>query len=202
MGRSRQSPEERRASLLKATVQCLVKFGATGTSTRVIAEEAGVRQGLIGYYFASKDELIAEAYRYLSDALFEATEAAITAAGPDPRARLRAALITAYSQPFFDTDLLAARIALWSIAATNSGLHLVHIEIYERYRGLLAGLIAAFLDRRQSDDRLVFAISSMLDGLWLERAAGRNDYDADAMVDTCLLLIEGYRPPPAKRSAK
>lgn len=164
----------------------------------MIAEAAGVRQGLIGYYFSNKDELIAAAYRYLSDALFVATEKAVAAAGSDPRARLRAGLHTAYSQPFFDTNLLAARVALWSIAATNSVLHQVHIEIYERYRGLLAELIAAFLDRRRSDDQLVFAVSSMLDGLWLERAAGKNDYDVDAMIDTCLSLIEGYKAPRAR----
>ena len=196
LSRMRQSPEERRTGLLDATVRSLVKLGATGTSTRAIAEEAGVRQGLIGHYFPSKDDLIAEAYQHLSDSLFAATENAIAAADPDPRIRLRTGLITAYTQPFFGTDLLAARVALWGIAATNPILHRVHVEIYDRYRALLAELIGPLLGVTEVDDRLVFAVSSMLDGLWLERAAGKNDYDAETMIDTCLALIEGYRPPP------
>ena len=36
----------------------------------------------------------------------------------------------------------------------------------------------------------MFSVSALLDGLWLERAAGTTDYDVEAMLDTCAHLID------------
>ena len=80
---------------------------------------------------------------------------------------------------------------LWSIAATEPALHAVHVELYDRYRSELHALIAPLAPGGRVDPRLVFAVSALLDGLWLERSAGARDYDTSAMIDTCMRLIEG-----------
>jgi hypothetical protein len=36
----------------------------------------------------------------------------------------------------------------------------------------------------------VFAVSALPDGLWLERSAVQRDYDTDAMIDTCMEVID------------
>jgi hypothetical protein len=64
--RTRQSPDVRRAALIEAAVTCLVELGPTEISTRTIAARAGVSSGLLGYYFESKEDLLAAAYRSLS----------------------------------------------------------------------------------------------------------------------------------------
>ena len=61
--------EATRNALLEATVQCLVQQGYGGTTTRAVAERAGVSAGALQHHFASKQELVSEAISYLSSKL-------------------------------------------------------------------------------------------------------------------------------------
>lgn len=53
-----QRRAETRAALLEATVDCLAEVGYAATTTRRIAERAGVTPGALQHHFASKAELI------------------------------------------------------------------------------------------------------------------------------------------------
>lgn len=189
--RARQDPDVRRTGLLNATVRVLAKFGAQGLSTRIVAEEAGVRQGLISYYFKSKDEMLVESYEHLSKGLSSATQENVDRAANDPRSRLYAYLSAGFQPEMIDSEVLRARVALWSIAATHPQLHAVHIRIYDEFRDGLGVLVAPLATNSTVDPNLVFAVSAMLDGLWLELAAGRTDYSIEDVLSRCMDMITG-----------
>jgi AcrR family transcriptional regulator len=56
-------PSETREQLLAAAERLFAERGFAGVSVRVIAAEAGVNWSLVGYYFRSKNGLLAEVYR-------------------------------------------------------------------------------------------------------------------------------------------
>jgi AcrR family transcriptional regulator len=53
-----------RAALLNASIECLVEDGYANTTTRRIAERAGVTPGALQHHFASKAELLGQAIRH------------------------------------------------------------------------------------------------------------------------------------------
>jgi len=69
-GRPRRTQAERRAgtraALLEATIDCLVEDGYARTTTRRIAERAGVTIGAVHHHFGSKVGLLGEARRYIT----------------------------------------------------------------------------------------------------------------------------------------
>ncbi len=73
--RARRTQAERRAetraALLEATIDCLVEHGYAGTTTRRIAERAGVTLGAVQHHFGSKVGLLGEARRYITTQWFE-----------------------------------------------------------------------------------------------------------------------------------
>ena len=82
--------------LLDAALEAFSENGFKGTSTRNIAERAGVHHPLITYHFKNKDEL----WRAAADRIFTEFNAALAAAaqaqaGECPKARM-SALIRAY----------------------------------------------------------------------------------------------------------
>jgi AcrR family transcriptional regulator len=67
--RRRRTQAERRAAtrtaLLDAAIECLVAEGYANTTTRRIAERAGVTPGALQHHFASKAELLGQAIRHV-----------------------------------------------------------------------------------------------------------------------------------------
>lgn len=69
--RERRSQEDRTAStqraLLQATIDCLVEYGYAGTTTRLVADRAGVSRGAQSHHYATKRDLVVAAIEALFD---------------------------------------------------------------------------------------------------------------------------------------
>lgn len=63
------SVEERRTHILRATAQCIAKQGYDGVRLRDVSHAAGVSVGLIQHYFDTRDVLLREAIKHLSEQL-------------------------------------------------------------------------------------------------------------------------------------
>ncbi|MDP9229006.1 MAG: TetR family transcriptional regulator, partial [Actinomycetota bacterium] len=59
--------ERRRTALIEAAVKLLGEQGRQAVTHRAVAEEAGVPLGSTTYYFDSRDDLLAQALRQISD---------------------------------------------------------------------------------------------------------------------------------------
>jgi AcrR family transcriptional regulator len=164
----RAEPDVRRHSLIAACTRVLARDGAAGTSVRVIAREAGVSPGLITHYFVGIDALISATYAEIDQTVTAAMEAAVAAAGPDPRARLDAFVISSFAPPIADRALLATWIAFWSLVTARADIARQHDDQYAGYRARLTELLAAC---GVASDRLRLAaitVAALVDGLWLE----------------------------------
>lgn len=79
-----------RRALLDAALAMFVERGSFDFTLRELAREAGVTHNAPYRHFAGKGELLAALREEGFGALAEACRAALDAAGPDPRARVRA----------------------------------------------------------------------------------------------------------------
>ena len=64
----RPSVEERRNEILEVTCQVLIERGFGATRIVDVADRLGISTGLIHYHFASKDQLLAEAFEWAAEA--------------------------------------------------------------------------------------------------------------------------------------
>ena len=67
--------EQRRATILAATLAVMARKGIAGTTVRDVAAEMGTSSGLIHHYVGSMDELLATAFEQVADADLRATVA-------------------------------------------------------------------------------------------------------------------------------
>lgn len=163
---TRESPDVRRQALVAAAEAVLAREGVAGTSVRSICAEAGVSPGLLRHYFDGVDALVAAAYETVGQRIDAALEAAVAAAGPDPRARITAYLTASFAPPVLDPQLLATWIAFWSLVKTKPDIGAIHAAGYAAYRARLESLLA---DCGARETRLAaVALTAVVDGLWLE----------------------------------
>lgn len=58
---------QRRTEIIDAAIEVMARVGLAGLSMRVVASQAGIPVGALSYYFDDKSDLVAQAFRQLSD---------------------------------------------------------------------------------------------------------------------------------------
>ncbi|WP_110675470.1 TetR family transcriptional regulator C-terminal domain-containing protein [Salinicola sp. RZ23] len=199
----RLSLDERRRSMLEATLECIAQHGLDGATARRIAERANVTAGLIRHYFGSKEDMVLAAYGYLVGQL---TMQAAQASGQDathPERRLARFIIANVTPP----NLSDRNVSLWAtfigrIRALPSYAD-IHRESYRDFLDLLETMIHAVMAARQRpvsaeacQDQAV-ALNGLIDGLWLEGSLDHGLYAADRLPRIALTAAAGILSLPA-----
>jgi AcrR family transcriptional regulator len=200
----RQLPEQRRAALIAATIECLKRYGHDGLSIRTISAQAGVSVGLINHHFPNKDELVAAAYRQFNRELVDGLKAAVAGAAATPAARLRAFLDASFSPPNLDADVLAVWVVFWGLYRHSRPIQRVQHETYRDYVQLVRGLLADLLGKATDGGRprkggganlrlAAIGLTALLDGLWLEWCLEPGKFRPREAVALCEGWVESLR---------
>lgn len=171
---SRETPEQRREDLIRATLAVIREGGAKAASVRSIAARADVTLGLIRHYFTTKEELINAAYEiYLTD-LIDLSMGPDQATDLSARDRLRAVIEANFTPPV----LLPQSVTLWAAFIEMTGqspeMGRIHARIYAGARKRLEALIREVLveaGRASGADEcrdMAVACNAIINGLWIE----------------------------------
>lgn len=186
MRRSPRTQAERRRetrdALLKATIECLVTYGYSQTTTVRIAEIAGLSRGAQLPYFRTRAELVGAAVTHLAEERAEAVHSRF-AEGPVSVSEALDVLWEEHQGPAFD-----AALELWIASRTDDelrkNLHRVEREVAVTIAREAESALGATAARPGFTDELIFALaairglallrisnggsSRMLDGLWTQ----------------------------------
>lgn len=127
---------ERRTLLLDAAFELLGTEGWTGTTVRAVCQRARLNPRYFYESFPTLDDLVVAVYDSVVDELTTGVLAAVTAAAPEPRAQLRAAI--EHIVDFLDHDRRRAQVlyveALGSEALNRRRMETGHslVEVVER----------------------------------------------------------------------
>lgn len=191
---SRQLAQDRRRTLIEATIASLKKEGHEGLSVRRIAAEAGVSLGLINHHFPSIDELIAEAYRHFHNGLVASLRSAVDKAPAAPRARFTAFLKAAFSPPTLEPEALTIWVVFWGLYRHSKEIQHVHRETYQEYVALVRSLLSELTtggEKPRLNLRLTaIGLTAMIDGLWLEWCLDPGSFSPRDAVKLCETWVE------------
>lgn len=150
---------ETRAALLDATIESLIEYGYSGSTTGRIAELAGVSRGAQTPYFRSRAELVAAAVQHLADLRFRVFHEHVAGRQITVEEGLDA-IWEEYKGPLFE-----AVLELWVASRTDPDLRGKLLEI-ERNVTVAINEVAndslgAVAEREGFADDLVFALATI-----------------------------------------
>jgi DNA-binding transcriptional regulator YbjK len=191
----------RRDHILDAALRVAGRLGPDALTHRRVAEAAGLPLAATTYWFASKDELLAETYRRAAErdiARLEELGARLSPERLAVRRDLPAALARLVTDELAgDRTGLVASYALWLEAARRPELREVSRAWTEAYVRVAAGLLATAGARDpELDARIVVAA---LDGLSLD-ALVTDDPDSGRTVRGALERLLGALLTPGSAS--
>jgi AcrR family transcriptional regulator len=168
--------QERAKHIIEAATAVMSRKGYDGTSMKDIAHEAGVAQGLIHYYFGSKEDLLLAVVRNLNDQMLTDISAALVEReGVDPLMQTWAAMQTVRDLFAPRSDTCRLFFDLITLSFTNERLR---EEVASLYEDLTAAATELFHEMAQKlptplpipEEEFAAILVATIDGVLLRNA--------------------------------
>jgi AcrR family transcriptional regulator len=173
--RPRRTQQERRsqtrALLLDATIALLDEAGYAATTTRRVAELAGVSQGAMTHHFPHRADLVAAAVERLYERRAAVLKREVSALPAEPAENARELLELLWRD--FSSSLFTVFVKLWVAAADDPELYERMIPVERSISRMIATESVAFVEafgRRPDSEARMQVVLATLRGLALSRA--------------------------------
>ncbi|MEV4108340.1 TetR family transcriptional regulator [Nonomuraea sp. NPDC049695] len=173
----------RRATLLTAAVDLLTEGGFAAVTHRAVAHRANLPLAATTYYFASRDQLLAEAFAQLVETELATTRAWITDHG-----------LTALPDQLAAADR-TRQLGLWELYV-HAGRDPELQHIARRWTDGCVRIVADTLHLPETDTR-VRLLYTTITALWLEHVVEQRPLDhTRALLTHAVKTAENALPPP------
>ncbi|MGL4321314.1 MAG: TetR family transcriptional regulator C-terminal domain-containing protein [Paracoccaceae bacterium] len=193
-----EAKAERRLQLIDATIDCIAKFGLSGTTMAKVTELAGVSVGLANFHFDSKERLFEAVLQHLADEQRALWQSRVQ--GPD---RTSSDLLRAIVESRFHPAICARRkLAVWFAFYGDAGAR----DIYRRAVGdvdderleasaaLITEMVAEAGYTGIDPVETVLTTEAMWDGLWLNMLLYPSEFRRPTCRDRAMRMIATLFP--------
>jgi TetR/AcrR family transcriptional repressor of bet genes len=189
--------EFRKRQLINSTIDCIEKLGLSQTTMASIAKHAGVSQGVVVFHFQTKDALLEQTLRRMSDDYASCWKTAYNNADDNPIMRLRALVEAVFSSTVCTRKLVSVWYAFWG----DSRSRLLYKNLcgkqdiaYSSYLLEQCQILETTESSTLSAHVAALSIESMMSGLWLEFLIGAPGFKRQESISTVFSLLELIYP--------
>jgi TetR/AcrR family transcriptional repressor of bet genes len=143
----------RREQLIEATIDTIAKYGFRKTTLSQVAKQAKLSQGIVNFYFKTKDGLLLETLKFLAEEYEASWKRAVAASGPDPVAGLNAIIETDLGREVCNRRKVPVWVAFWGEARSQPRFRKFCSQLADDYFDQTRQMIASIIERG-GDDRL------------------------------------------------
>lgn len=190
----RELGSEKAARIVDAMRRSVATRGIAGATFDVVAREAGVSRGLLHYYFASKERLLAEVVRRECDVRIERLEQAI--AGAHSADDVLAALVRSFEDFLGEGHTAVVMFyELMTLAQRNPEIASELAELGRRTRSHMAQALRAkdedgVLELRSDADTIAAFLFTLADGVTVRRLI-EPDFDIGPVMAQAVTAARG-----------
>ena len=199
----KQQSEFRKRQLIEATMDCIDKLGLSQTTLARIAERVGISQGNIVFHFRSKEELLDQTLRHLSDEYRANWLAALSTAAPDAQSQLRALVESSFTPKICNRRKISVWFAFWGESRSRPKYMRVCGDNDADFSDQVKTLCRAIETRstaRLPAATAALSIEGMIDGLWQNFLIGPPGFKRGRAVTAVFELIDTIYPDYANQA--
>jgi TetR/AcrR family transcriptional repressor of bet genes len=192
------SKDVRRQQLIEATLEVLAKKGYAGTTMADVAKAAGLSSGIVNFHFDTKENLLAETLRYLSDEYRAQWRRALEDTVDEPPAhRLAAVMRTDFSPEVCAPKKLAAWGAFWGESASRP-TYLKYCSANDaEYQDTIERLCRAIIAEGNypyDEAQVARGFNALTEGLWLDIMTQEKPMTPAEALKTAFACLHAFFP--------
>ncbi len=192
------SREQRRRQLIDATMKCIARKGMGSTTLGDVASEADLSQGIVNLHFKSKENLLKETLRHLSDEYRVQFDRALEKSGPTAAEKLLALMELDLRPSICDRRKIAVWFAFWGAVKSRPTYRKICDESDQYYddvvEGLAADIIADGGYSAVTASTVAIALTSMTNGMWLSYLISPGSFDKGEAMNAILNYLRAVFP--------
>lgn len=205
-----ESAEDREGEIIVAAFRCISRLGITATTTRAVAQSAGMNLGAIHYYFENKDALMLGVLKAVMKHKIKRFDI-VRHSRLTPTRKIYY-LLRSGSNFIQDREEVVATIALWAHAVAQGG---VWQSTYRKLFNELRAVLKAIIDEGVQTGEFVNTDSTTVaetiffgvQGISMQYVVSPSDFDHESLTDRLISLfsrllgIKRFDKPKIVRSA-
>lgn len=188
---------ERKDQIVRATVDCITKYGYHNFSMQDVARTAGVSKGIIHYYFLNKDELMMSVLDKVAGDI-EGVLATEMQSLTDARRKLEVFIDVCFDIVRSTKEYYQVNMDFWTQINQKEEVRKVIARHYAKFRESAAVIIREGVGSgvfRQVDPKEYASyVIAVIDGLSLQWLFDESTFDYDSIVKKAgKLLVDGLK---------
>ncbi len=188
----------RREQLIEATIDTIAKYGFRKTTLSQVAKQAKLSQGIVNFYFKTKDGLLLETLEFLAEEYEASWKRAVAARGPDPVAALDAIIETDLGRKVCNRRKVSVWVAFWGEARSQPRFRKLCSRLADDYlaqtREIILRIIARGGYQQYDADIIARGLNAMINGLWLDLMIEPKQFDREAAKRICRNYLASVFP--------
>jgi AcrR family transcriptional regulator len=186
---------ERKDQIVRATLDCISKFGYNNFSMQDVARTAGVSKGIIHYYFLNKDDLMMSVLDKVANDIERVLQSDMEAID-DPLRKLEIFIEVCFDIVRSTREYYQVNMDFWTQINQKEEVKQVIAKHYRNFREAVSVVIKEGIDKKvfRDVDRAEYAsfIIAVIDGTSLQWLFDESSFDYDSMIKKAKnLLING-----------
>lgn len=186
---TRLAPDNRRAALIGAALQCIAEGGIAAFTVDQICAKARVSRGLVTHHFGSMEALLTAAYVHIYAASLPRP-----ADLPPDRPQILALLDHFFSSTAFNRQALNIWLTFWAEISNHPALRAAHRTQYPGFNQMVAGALRQSSPDLTDAEGLARTLICLIDGLSLQHCMDPDTMSATLARQSCIDLLKPYLP--------
>lgn len=188
----------RREQLIEATMKTIARHGYARTTMAHVAKAAGMSQGIVNFYFTTKEALLYETFVHLAEEYEALVNHALNEAGENPADRLKAMIETDLGPEVCSATKIAVWLAFWSEARSRPKYRDLYLKLMTDYSSQVHEICAKLAEKGSYDgldlDDIAAGFIAMIDGFWVNIGVAPDKVDREKAKSACLAYFAGVFP--------
>ena len=183
--------------LISSTIKNLSKKGINELTMHDVSQGAGLSQGIVNFHFKSKELLLIETLKYISNEYLDSFQRSIAKKGNDPRKKIIGIVENDFSKKICTREKIAVWFTFFSEIKYKPAYHQICKERDMYYQSLTENIFDELIKKEKvklSKKNISRGFQALIMGLWLDQLEDPDTFNRIQAKKICFEFIKSNFP--------
>ena len=183
--------------LISSTIKNLSKKGIKDLTMQDVSKGAGLSQGIVNFHFKSKELLLIETLRFISNEYLHSFQKSIAKAGNDPRKKIVGIIENDFSKKICTIEKVAVWFTFFSEIKYKPAYRQICKERDLYYQLVTENIFSELIKKEKiklSQKNLARGFQALIMGLWLDQLEDPDTFNRMQSKKICFEFIKSNFP--------